>query len=114
MSQIPEQLTSFVWILSNVCLPLSVGTVVGLFVRPLVRCLGAFCIIGFALFSVITLLGLVNTEQLCELKKGLPFVQQAAGAAKEVALRFPAATVGLMVGVALREFWRCRIRILTK
>ena len=86
MSQVPEQLTNSVWILSNILLPLSVGMVIGLSVRCIIRWLSSLCIIGLVLFVILSLIGLINGQHLRNLKSILPFLWQVTLAVKEITL----------------------------
>lgn len=114
MSSTPESLLDFVWMLSNVFLPLSVGLVIGIVVRPVMRCFVGFMAIVLLSLCILSLTGIVEGVRVGEMKTVLTLIGQILDAARNVALRFPAATLGLMLGILLREFWHHRIHIASK
>ena len=117
MNSMPENLSTFVWVVSNIGLPLSLGLVVGISVRPIIRCLTTFCIMALVLICILSLTGVGSFEVtgFSGLNDGISSViGHVVVAVREVTLRFPAGAMGLMLGIVLREFWTSRLKVLHK
>ena len=107
MNEVPRTRVSLMWLLSNIGMPMSIAMVLGMRLHSIMRCLMGILATGAVLVCVLTLAGVIALDetQLAQLTRILVSCAiRLFALTTKAASRFPAATIGLMLGMLLREF----------
>ncbi len=98
------------WLLTHVGVPLSVGMMIGVFVRSFLKAGAIMLVLAIVAFAIFSKMGIteVNEEQAEQATTLWPTVKQMTAGLWATLKTSPAAVVGLATGVVLKERWRHR------
>jgi len=110
MAQAPETTVDIMWYLSHIGVPAAVGLLIGIFVRSIIRTVVVVAVIGVIAIIVLAKMGIatVDAEQAEKARGLLPTLADLAAGAWHTLKASPAALIGVILGIVLRESWRRR------